>query len=77
MAVMYKIKGFSEYEIIDKILYRKAFCTKSKSCNYQFRTKRKINISRNNGIDGFILVKNKKRKWYSLTNLRKKIIRLN
>ncbi len=74
MSKLFKIKGFPEYEIIDKILYRKAFKTKSKLTKWQYRDKRIINITLNNGIKGYILVKNGKRNWYSLTNLKLKLI---
>ena len=66
---MYYLKDFSGYEIIDKIMFRKAFCTESKSCKFQYKAKREINITMNNGIEGYILVKNGKRKWYSLSKL--------
>jgi len=75
MTQTYKIKGFPEYEIIEKQLFRKSYKTKSQTSTFQYRQKRAINITINNGIKGYILVKNKKRKWYSLENLRKKLIK--
>lgn len=74
MAKSYNIKGFPEYEIVEKILYRKSYKTKSKTTKWQYRNKRVIQKTINNGIEGYILVKNKKRKWYSLSNLRTKLI---
>lgn len=76
MTTTYYLKGFPEYKIINKIMFRKAYCTKSTSCKFQYRAKRQINISLNNGIEGYILVKSGNRKWYSLKNLHKKLIKL-
>lgn len=76
MSTCFAIKGFPEYEIIDKILYRRAYKTKSISTKWQYRDKRKINITLNNGIEGYILVKNAKRKWYSLANLRDRLVKI-
>lgn len=76
MCETYVIKGFTEYEIVDKVLYRKEYRTESVSCKFQYRAKRKIGKTLNNKIEGYILVKNKKRKWYSLNRLRKLLVKI-
>ena len=72
----YKISGFNEYEIVDKILYRKAYKTRSVSCVWQYRKRRIIARIFNNGIEGYKLEKNGKRKFYSLEHLRHKLIKI-
>jgi len=76
MSITYAISGFNTYETIN-VLYRKAYKTKSKSCKWQYREKRKIKRTFNNTIEGYILVKNNKRKFYSLERLRHKLIKVN
>jgi len=76
MPQVFKIKGFTEYEIVDKILYRKGYKTKDRIKKWQYRNKRKINITTNNGIPGYILNRNNKRKWYSQISLRHRLIRV-
>jgi len=66
MAVTYSIIGFKGYVIIDKVLYRKAYVAKSKSCKFQYRAMRMIKRSIKDNVEGYYLVKNNKRKFYSL-----------
>ena len=75
MITTYRLIGFSKYIIENKILYRKAYKTKSKSCKWQYRNKRKLKKIDNNGTIGYLLIKNKakKRKFYSLDFLHKKL----
>lgn len=74
MAVSYyKLIGFDNYIIIDKIMYRILYITKSKSCKLQYRNKRKINRTVKQGIEGYYLVKNGNRKFYSLKKLRHRL----
>ena len=42
MPTIYTLSGFKEYEFRDKILYRKAYKTKSATCKWQYRAERKI-----------------------------------
>ena len=42
MQIIYLISGFKDYEIKDKILYRKAYRVKDKNDNLQYREKRII-----------------------------------
>jgi len=77
MPISYLLTGFNDYVIIDKVLYRKPYTAKSKSCEWQYRKMRKIKRVVKDGTEGYFLVKNKKRKFYSLASLRhrlKKII---
>ena len=73
MPVKYTIIGFSNYIIIDKVLYRETYKTKSKSCVWQYRNKREIKRTFNKGVEGYVLVKNKTRKFYSLKKLQHKL----
>ena len=58
-------------------MYRKAYKVKLKDGRkWQYRNQRKIKQTDNNGTLGFILVKNKSRKFYSLKFLRTKLKRL-
>lgn len=72
-VVTYIIIGFPNYTIKDKILYRKSFVIKTKDCNYQYRDERKIKRTVKDGSEGYFLVKNNKRKFYSLKKLRHKL----
>ena len=77
MSVTYTITGFKDYIIIDKIMYRKSYKVKLKdNRKWQYREQREIKKTNNNGTLGFILVKNKSRKFYSLKFLRTKLKRL-
>lgn len=76
MAITYTISGFRNYIIIDKIMYRKAYKVKLKDARkWQYREQREIQQTNNNGTLGYILVKNKVRKFYSLKFLRNKLIK--
>jgi hypothetical protein len=69
----YKLIGFDNYIIIDKIMYRIPYIAKSKSCQFQYRNKRKINRTFKNGIEGYYLIRNGNRKFYSLKKLRHRL----
>ena len=73
MPIIFTISGFSKYYIKDKILYRKAYKTKSKSCIIQYRNEREIKRVIKNGIEGYFLIKNDKSKFYSLKSLRHRL----
>jgi len=60
MPITYLLIGFKDYEIVDKILYRKEYITKSVSCKWQYRKRRKINRTYNNGVEGYYLIKSGK-----------------
>lgn len=75
MDVIFYISGFSEYFFKNKELYRKSYIVKMKNKNLQFRGERKINRSYNNSIEGYILYREGKRKFYSLERLRHRIIK--
>lgn len=74
MDSIYTLSGFKDYYFKDKILYRKQYITKSISCKFQYRSERIINKINNNGIEGYILVKKGKRKFYSFKSLKHKLI---
>ncbi len=76
MAAKYRMLGFNDYVFENKTLYRKSYKIKTKTGNWQYREKRKINKVNNNGIVGYKLVKKGKRKFYSLNSLRDKLIKI-
>ena len=66
MPITYTITGFKNYIIINKIMYRKSYKVRLKdNRKWQYREQREIKKTNNNGTLGFILVKNKSRKFYS------------
>jgi hypothetical protein len=73
MQLTYRLIGFNDYIIKDKILYKKSYICKSKLCELQFRKERKIKRIFNNGIEGYILTRNGKRKFYSLKRLKHRL----
>ena len=76
MPQAYIIQGFTQYVIIDKILYKKAKICKSDACKFQFRKQRKIKRCYKNGIEGYYLEKQHKVKFYPLEKLRHKLKRV-
>ena len=73
MRVTYTISGFSQYVIIDKILYKKAKVCKSDACKFQYRTQREIKRCFKNGIEGYYLEKQRIVKFYPLTKLKHRL----
>jgi hypothetical protein len=73
MPTIYTLTGFNNYIIIDKILYRKPYKTKSKSCQLQYREKREIKRTFKNKIEGYYLERNKETKFYPLKKLRHRL----
>lgn len=73
MGLIYLISGFSNYYIKDRVLYRKAYKTPSKTYKWQFRQEREISKTFNNSIEGYMLEKDGKRKFYSLQSLRHRL----
>jgi hypothetical protein len=75
MAATYCIIGFKDYVIIDKILYRRAYKIKDSKCLFKYLSQRKIKQTQKDNQIGYFLVKNGKRKFYSLKKLRHKLIK--
>jgi len=73
MSIIYTISEYNAYFIKDKVLYRKAYKTKSKSCVWQYRNERKIKRVFKNGVEGYFLVKNGVLKFCSLKSLKHKL----
>jgi len=69
MPTTYTLIGFNKYIIRDKILYRKAYKTKSKSCKFQYRNERKINKVFKGGVEGYFL----NNKFHSLKSLKHRL----
>jgi len=69
----YKLIGFNNYIIINKILYRLAYKNKHSIYQFQYRNKRKIKRTFKNGVEGYFLVRNRKRKFYSLKKLKHRL----
>jgi len=77
MNVTFTISGFKNYIIINKTMYRKPYKVRlNDDRKWQYRNKREIKQTDNNGTLGYMLVKNKVRKFYSLKFLRAKLKRL-
>jgi len=71
--IIYKLIGFENYIIKDKIMYRKAFVTKDKLCKLKYLSERQIKISIKNNVKGYYLAKDNKTKFYSLRILRHRL----
>jgi len=76
MVVKYRISGFNNYIIKNKVLYRKSYKVKTKTGNWQYREQRKINKINNNGVVGYKLVNKGNRKFYSLKSLHNKLVKI-
>jgi len=78
MPVNYLISGFSQYVIIDKIMYRNAYKIQMINGNWQYRQKRIVKKTLNNGILGYILIKdnNIKPKFYNQKRLKHRLIKV-
>lgn len=70
MPTIYALSGFKGYEFRDNVLFRKAYRTKSKSCKWQYRAERRIELVSNNGTMGYMLTSSGKRKFYSLKQIK-------
>lgn len=73
--IYFDLVGFKNYIIKDKIMYRKAHKVKDKLCKFRYISERKIKIVKENDIEGYYLVRNGKRKFYSLVKLRHRLKR--
>lgn len=71
--ILYKLIGFNNYIIKNKILYRKSYTVRDKRCKYKSISERKINKTFKNNIEGYFLVRNNKRKFYSLKGLKHRL----
>jgi hypothetical protein len=77
MPAIYRLSGFNNYIVIDKVLYRLPYITKSVSANFQYRNRRAISRTFKDGAEGYWLTKNKTRKFYSLKSLKHRLIKVN
>ena len=75
MAATFLLSGFKDYYFENKILFRKSYKTKSISCKWQYRGKREIKQAEKNGIKGYWLTRNGKRKFYSLLSLKHRLVK--
>jgi len=71
--IIFKLIGFENYIIKDKILYRKEHVVNDKLCKFKYISERQIKISTKNNVKGYYLVRNNERKFYSLTSLRHRL----
>ena len=67
---MIKIKGYSNYFYKDSKIYKKAVKVKCKLVKWQYRKMIEIKKIQNNGVFGYFLVKNGKRKWINENKIR-------
>lgn len=74
--IIYKLIGFENYIIKNKIMYRKAYKTKDKLCKFKYIQERKINRTFKNDVEGYFLVRNNKRKFFSLNSLKHRLKRV-
>ncbi len=74
--IIFKLIGFENYIIKDKILYRKEYKIKDKKVKFKYISERKIKRVLKDGIDGYFLVRGKNRKFYSLKKLRHRLKRV-
>jgi hypothetical protein len=63
--IIYKLIGFNNYIIKDKVLYRKEFITRDK----KYILERKIKKTEKDNKLGYYLVRRGKRKYYELNKL--------
>ena len=75
MPQVFKLHGFTQYVIIDKIMYKKAKRVKDERYTYKYLDRLKIKKTLKDNQIGYYLVKNGKRKFYSLKKLRHKLIK--
>lgn len=73
MPKVYVIKGFTQYLIIDKILYKLPKVCKHQRFKFQYRGKRKIKIALKNNNKGYYLTKQGETKFYTLKSLKHKL----
>ena len=69
MPQVYVMQDFSQYIIIDKLLYKKAKKCKHESYKYQYRGQRKIKRCIKNGIEGYYLESKEKENFTLYQNL--------
>ena len=73
MTQNYIIQGFTQYLIIDKILYKKAKICIHENYKFQYRNMREIKRCVKNGNEGYYLEKNHIIKFYPLKKLKHKL----
>ncbi len=73
MAATYTLIGFSAYIIINKILYRKPYATKSRACKLLYRSLRAIKRTVKNEVEGYYLTRNKRTAFYPLSKLKHRL----
>jgi len=70
---IFNLIGFSQYIIKDKIMYRNSYKVKDKLCKFKYISERVITRTIKDGVVGYYLIKNNKRKFYSLSILRHRL----
>lgn len=73
---IFKLIGFNNYIIKDKIVYRKAHRVKDELYKFKYIGEREIKISVKNNVKGYYLVYKRKRKFYPLTKLKHRLKRV-
>lgn len=71
---IFKLIGFDNYIIKDKIMYRKAHKIKDFRCKFRYISDLKIKRSFKNNQIGYYLVKNNTRKFHSLKKLKHRLV---
>jgi hypothetical protein len=70
---VFKLIGFENYIIKDKILYKKSSVKKDKLCKFKYIEEREIKRTFKDTVEGYYLVKNNKSKFYTLTKLKHRL----
>ena len=74
--IVYKLIGFKNYIIKDKILYRLSYIVKDKKVKFKYISERQIKRTYKNNVEGYYLVRNGKRKFYPLKKLKHRLKKL-
>ena len=72
-VIIYKLIGYPQYYIKDKILYRKSYKSKHVLHILHYFEEREIKRTFKDGIEGYYLVKNNIRKFHSLKSLKHRL----
>lgn len=73
MPKTFVIQGFTQYLIIDKILFKLPKVCKHERFKWQYRQKREIKVCIKNRNEGYYLEKKGEVKFYPLSKLRHKL----
>jgi len=70
--IIFKLIGFENYIVKNKVMYRKSFITKDKLCKFKYISEREIKQTFKNGNKGYYL----NGKFHSLKKLKHRLKRV-